>query len=63
MILTTDPDDIPDLDVHGTSEAAFWVTLALAGAGGMALTAGWMLRTAWAVIRRVESRAWVRSAR
>ena len=30
---------------------------------GLAATAGWIGLTAWAVIRRVESRAWVRSAR
>ena len=30
---------------------------------GLALTAGWIARTAWAVARRPESWAWVRSAR
>lgn len=30
---------------------------------GAALTAGWMLRTAWTVMHRVESRAWARSTR
>lgn len=37
--------------------------LALGFFTGLALTAGWLLRTLWAITHRIESWAWVRSAR
>ena len=44
-------------------EATPWIILAAAWAAGLALTAGWTIRTAWAATRRPETIAWLRSAR
>ena len=51
--------DGPDCTQH---EAMPWLALAVAWVGGMALTAGWTVRTAWTIAHRPESLAWLRSA-
>lgn len=42
-------------------EATVWLLAALGGLAGLAVTAGWIGRTAWTVASRPESWAWARS--
>ena len=49
-------DFIPDGPDCAMTEAAPWLLLAAAWTTGLALTAGWTVRTAWAVARNPTSR-------
>lgn len=51
----------PDLDgpTCGQGEATPWLLLAAAWGIGAALTAGWVVRTAWAVMRDPDALRWL----
>ena len=58
----TPPSDYPDdTDLACGCPNAFLIVGGLVV--GLAATAGWIVRTAWAVTHRSQSLAWVRSVR
>ena len=52
-------DDLDGPDC-GMTEAAPWLLLTAAWAAGLALTAGWIVRAAWAVAHDPAALDWLR---